>query len=108
MSIQGKWRIVEMPDYETDFPDMIGPGYILSGKSGGEFAFGRVTGAIHGTVKAIRSSSPGPAMTKWKEACGAGRAELQEGDTLEGQICFQGGDEADFTAESWHTSTTAC
>jgi hypothetical protein len=38
MSIQGKWRIVEMSDYETDLPDMMGPAYIL-------------TGAIHGTVK---------------------------------------------------------
>jgi uncharacterized membrane protein (UPF0182 family) len=27
MSIQGKWRIVEMPDYESDFPDMMGPAY---------------------------------------------------------------------------------
>ena len=50
MSIQGKWRIIEMPDYETDFPDMMEPAYILFGKSGSEFAFGCVTGAIHGTA----------------------------------------------------------
>jgi hypothetical protein len=25
MSIRGKWRIVEMPDHETDYPDMMGP-----------------------------------------------------------------------------------
>lgn len=51
MSIRGKWRIVRMPDYEADFPDMVGPAYILFGKFGGEFAFGCVTGAIHGTAK---------------------------------------------------------
>ena len=33
MSIQGKWRIVEMSDYEADFPDMMGPAYILFDKS---------------------------------------------------------------------------
>ena len=44
MSVQGKWRIVEMPDYEADFPDMVEPAYILFGKTGGEFAFGCVTG----------------------------------------------------------------
>ena len=24
VSVQGKWRIVEMPDYETDLPDTMG------------------------------------------------------------------------------------
>jgi hypothetical protein len=42
------------------------------------------------------------------EACGDGWAELQDDGTLEGQICFQGGDEADFIAKSWKTSSTAC
>lgn len=65
MSIQGKWRIVEMPDYESDFPDMMGPAYILFGKFDGEFAFGCVTGATMGSSKAMRSSSLGPATTKW-------------------------------------------
>lgn len=51
MSIRGKWRIVRMPAYEADFPDMMGPAYLLFGKSGGEFAFGCVTGAIHRTAK---------------------------------------------------------
>ncbi|HTV31617.1 MAG TPA: hypothetical protein VME69_00670 [Methylocella sp.] len=38
MSLLGKWRIVAMPDYESDFPDMPEPAYILLGKSGDEFA----------------------------------------------------------------------
>jgi hypothetical protein len=29
MSILGKWRIVEMPDYTDDYPNMMGPAYIL-------------------------------------------------------------------------------
>jgi len=65
VSLQGKWRIVEMPDYEADFPDMMGPAYILFGKSGGEFAFGCVTGRSTGPPKATRSNSLGLAMTKW-------------------------------------------
>jgi hypothetical protein len=64
MSIRGKWRIVEMPDYEADFPDMMGPAYILFDKTGGEFAFGCVTGAM-GLQTEMRSSSLGPATTKW-------------------------------------------
>ena len=48
MTLQGKWRIVEMPDYEADFPDMMGPAFIQIGPTGGEFAFGCVTGAFGG------------------------------------------------------------
>jgi hypothetical protein len=40
-----------MPDYEADFPNMMEPAYIFFGKSGGEFAFGCVTGAIDGIVE---------------------------------------------------------
>jgi hypothetical protein len=47
--LKAKWRIVEMPDYEADFPDMVEPAYIFfDDEGGGEFAFGCVTGAIHG------------------------------------------------------------
>ena len=50
MSIKGKWRIVEMPEYQDNYPDMVEPAYILFNESGGEFAFGGVTGAIHGVA----------------------------------------------------------
>ena len=50
MSIRGKWRITEMPDYEADYPDMMEPAYIRFGKSGSESAFGCVSGAIHGAI----------------------------------------------------------
>ncbi len=45
MSLKGKWRIVEMPDFEADYPDMVEPAYILFEETGGEFAFGCCTGA---------------------------------------------------------------
>ncbi len=74
MSVLGKWRIVEMPDYESDFPDMIEPAYILFDRSGND---------------------------EMDEASGDGWAELREDGTIEGQICFQGGDDADFIARPW-------
>ena len=37
MSLGGKWRIVEMPDFPADYPDMVEPAYILfEHKGGGE------------------------------------------------------------------------
>jgi hypothetical protein len=62
--VKGKWRIVEMPDYEDDF-DMVEPAYILfDGKGGGEFAFGCVTGSLHCATRRPLSS-PGMETTKW-------------------------------------------
>ena len=29
MTIKGRWRIVQMPDYEADYLDMMEPAYIL-------------------------------------------------------------------------------
>jgi len=29
MTVEGRWRIVAMPDYETDYPDMMEPACIL-------------------------------------------------------------------------------
>jgi hypothetical protein len=64
--VKGKWRIVMMPDYTSDYPDMVEPAYILfDGKGGGEFAFGCVTGAFTGPAIQTPSSSTGTATTKW-------------------------------------------
>ena len=107
--MKGKWRIIKMPDYTSDFPDMIAPAYILfNGKGGGEFAFGCVTGAIYGAAdgNAIEFSWEG--NDEMDEASGEGWAELQPNGSLTGQICFQGGNEANFTACPWQTSSTAC
>ncbi len=49
MSLAGRWRIVVMPDYVEDYPDMMEPAYIEFAANGsGEFAFGCVTGQIFG------------------------------------------------------------
>jgi hypothetical protein len=107
--MKGKWRIVKMPDYTADFLDMVEPAYILfDGEGGGEFAFGCVTGAIHGAgdTNAVEFSWIG--NDEMDEAQGDGWAELQASGSLNGQISFRGGDEANFIAKPWDTSSTAC
>lgn len=103
--MKGKWRIIKMPDYTSDFPDMVEPAYILfDGKGGGEFAFGCVTGA--GDSDAVEFGWNG--NDEMDDASGDGWAELQPDGSIVGQICFHRGDEADFTARPWKTSSTAC
>jgi hypothetical protein len=87
-----------MPDYETDFPDMMGPAYIRFGVSGGEFAFGCVIGAIHGTIEGDSVDFTWSGSDEMDQIDGEGWAELQDDGSLEGQICFHAGDEANFTA----------
>jgi len=107
--MKGKWRIVEMPDFEADFPDMTEPAYIFfDGQGGGEFAFGCVTGAIYGAADANAVEFTWDGNDEMDEARGDGWAELQSDGSITGQICFHGGDEADFTARPWMTSSTAC
>lgn len=101
MSVQGKWRIVEMPHYDDDSPNMMEPAYILFGKSGGKFAFGCVTGAIHGTCDGTSVEFIWSGNDEMEQASGNGWATVQENGTLEGQICFYNGDETDFIARRW-------
>lgn len=109
MSVLGRWRIVEMPDYEDDFPDTMEPAHILFEAHGaGEFAFGCVTGQIFGgggDTDAVEFSWSG--NDEMDEAQGDGWAELQPDSSLKGRICFHGGDEANFIARR-ETSSTAC
>ena len=107
--MKGKWRIIKMPDYTPDYADMIEPAYILfNGEGGGEFAFGCVTGAIHGAGNAKNVVFSWTGNNEMEEARDDGWAELQSNGSLKGQICFHGGDEADFIAKLWMTSSTAC
>jgi len=99
----GKWRIIKMPDYTADYPDMVEPAYIqFDHEGGGEFAFGCVTGRIYGSPQGFRWIG----NAEMDEASGEGWAELQPDGLLNGQICFDNGDEADFVAKA--TSSTAC
>ena len=106
MILQGRWRIVGMPDYTDDYPDMMGPAYILFDAHGsGEF--GCVNGQIFGAgdTDAVEFSWDG--NDEMDEASGDGWAELQPDGSLKGQIRFHGGDEANFTARR-EISSTAC
>ena len=108
MSIRGRWRIVEMPDYQRDYPDMVEPAYILFDKSGGEFAFGCVTGAIQGTVGGNAVAFTWSGCDEVDEVSGEGWAEIREDGALEGEISFLNGDDAIFIARRWDSFSTAC
>ena len=108
MTLQGKWRIVEMPDYDDNFPDMMEPAYILFEPTRGEFAFGCVTGSFAGGGDHDAVEFDWDGNDEMEEASGDGWAELQLDGSLIGEIRFNRGDEITFTARPWATSSTAC
>ena len=108
MTLLGKWRIVEMPDSVENDPDMLEPAYILFEANGsGEFAFGCVTGQIFGGADTDAAEFSWSGNDEMDDAQGDGWAELQPDGSPHGAICFHRGDEANFIARPW-TSSTAC
>jgi hypothetical protein len=88
MSGLGQWRITRMPDDVANDPDC-GTGQIFGSRQ----------------TDAVELSWEG--HDEMDEASRDGCAELQPDRSLKGAICFHGGDEANFIARQW-TSSTAC
>lgn len=82
MSVAGKWRIVEIPGYAADYPDMVVSAYILFENHGaGEFAFGCCTGHIWEASNANASSIPSLEMKAMKWTRCAAMAPLNSNQT---------------------------
>jgi len=104
MSVRGKWRVVETPDY-----DMAGSGsYILFTKDGGEFALDCLTGSIQGRCEGNAVEFTWSGSAEMDPASGQGWAEKLDDGSLEGEICLEGGDNISFVARRLATSSTAC
>jgi hypothetical protein len=104
MSVRGRWRVAETPDYA-----MAGPGsYILFAQNGGEFALDCLTGSIHGRCDGDAVEFTWDGSDEMEPASGHGWAEMQDDGSLEGEICLQGGNDIPFIARRSGTSSTAC
>ena len=108
MSVLGRWRITELPGYEADYADMVEPASILIDATGGEFAFGCVTGAFAGGGEHAAIAFDWNGTDELDQACGSGWAELRADGSLRGEIGFHGGGETPFIARRWPSSSTAC
>jgi hypothetical protein len=69
--------------------------------------FGCVTGAIHGSCEGDAVEVTWQGNNEMDHDSGHGWADLQNDGTLEGEICFNNGDEATFTARPCNNSSTA-
>ena len=98
----GKWRIIEMELWDSDFLDLVEPAYItFDQQGGGEFVFGAVQGSLHCRYgpNSVRFTWEG--SDEMDPASGAGDAELDENGLLTGELRFHNGDDSTFKARRW-------
>lgn len=97
--ILGRWRIIETDLWDTTYLDMLGPAHITFQANGnGEFAFGAVTANLQCYYARDGASFTWAGFDEMDEVSGDGSADLADNGTLEGEICFHNGDEAEFKA----------
>jgi len=101
-SLIGRWRIVEMEQWDKDYIDMLVPGHITIGKDGtGTFHFGAVEAEVDcrdesiGGVERLEFSFEGE--DEGDQVCGRGWAQIT-GQSMTGRIYFHMGDDSGFTA----------
>ena len=97
--ITGKYKITEMEQWDLDFIDAQGDGYIDFGSDGiGSFMFGYVDGDID--YRKSKGTQESKVEFSWSgndemdEASGRGWFEAVSGDEIYGVLCFHMGDES--------------
>ncbi len=100
--LKGIWRIVEMPTWDADHLDLLGPAYIaFDGAGGGEIAFG----ALQATLECATTSSGVDfdwyGFDEMDEVRGEGWVELQDDRSLIGEFAYDNGDESHLKAVPW-------
>jgi hypothetical protein len=100
----GRWRIVEMDDWDSDFLDLVEGTYLIfEGKSDGEIAFGALKGFLD--VRDAARDSSACAEFSWEghdendPACGRGWAMIGAAGRLVGQFYIHNGDDSAFVCE---------
>ena len=99
----GKWRIVEMEEWDKDFVDLVVPGHFTFRKDGtGHFQFGAVDGEMDCRVETVggaeRIEFTWDGTDECDTASGRGWAQV-EGKQMKGRIYFHLGDDSEFTAK---------
>lgn len=100
--VLGKWRITSADLWDTNYLDLVEPAYIRFDEGGrGEMAFGALQASLEceTAVTIIFFSFEG--CDEMDPVRGTGTAELAEDGTLDVEIVYYQGDEAQLKARRW-------
>ena len=98
----GKWRIVEMELWDSDFLDLVEPAYISFEAQGhGEFVFGAVQAGLHCRYGQDSVHFTWQGFDEMDPASGSGDASIEEDGSITGEIRIHDGDDSTFKARRW-------
>jgi hypothetical protein len=100
---RGKWRIVEMEQWDREYIDLIVPGHITFDDDGnGSFQFGTVEGWLDCRFQSVdgveRVEFSWEGVSENDQACGRGWAAIQDGE-LRGRLFIHASDDSAFRAQ---------
>jgi len=99
--VLGRWRIVAIEGWDTDYVDMLGPGHIQLDAAGGHIEFGAVQISLDCWYSRTGAYFTFQGSDEGTEVSGDGDADIAEDGTLSGEIRFHNGDEMPFIARRW-------
>jgi hypothetical protein len=99
----GRWRIVEMEQWDRDYIDLVVPGHITFDNDGqGSFQFGTVEGGLDCRIERLndveRIDFSWEGVSEMDPACGRGWATIRDGE-LHGRLYIHGSDDSSFRAQ---------
>jgi hypothetical protein len=100
-AVLGRWRIVEIEGWNTDYIDMLGPAHIQFDPDGGQSEFGAVQVGLECWYGQAGAHFNFQGNYEGTEVSGDGDAEIEDDGTLQGEIRFHQGDDMPFTARRW-------
>jgi len=107
-TLAGAWRIVQTEVWDREFLDLMGPARIAIDAQGrGEFSFGCVNGAFSAKDAGGCFEASWTGNDEMDETSGQIFIQREPDGSLTGEISFHNGDESEFRAVQW-TSSTAC
>lgn len=99
----GKWRIIEMDQWDQEFVDLVVTGHVTIGKDGrGSFQFGAVEGQMDCHIQKNNAEEQIEFTWDGSDECdpvsGRGWVRVQ-GKSMSGHLFFHMGDDSGFRAE---------
>jgi hypothetical protein len=99
--VLGRWRIVEIEGWDTDYVDMLGPGHIQLDRDRGQIEFGAVQIGPDCWYSKTGAHFTFQGSDEGTEVSGDGDANIAEDGSLTGELRFHNGDDMPFIARRW-------